>query len=101
MTFIKNEVTNHIGRPIGSKNKASENIRAKISDFIHHNLESIQADYDSMPARDRLSFIEKLLKYSIPALQSVDILSHIKKEVENLPEDQLNELAEKILENSN
>ena len=99
--FEKDKVTNPAGRPLGAKNKTAENIRTLITNFITHNLKTIQADYELLKPNERLVFIEKILKYSIPALQSVDMIQYVKKEVEALDDASLNELAEKLLQTAN
>ena len=58
---------NRTGRPKGSPNKTSEEIRVMLQDFIDANLETLQADFDLLEPRERLGFIERLLKHILPA----------------------------------
>ncbi|WP_184173102.1 hypothetical protein [Rhabdobacter roseus] len=50
-----------------------------------------------MTARDRLNFIEKLLGYALPKLQSVEVSAELTSRIEGLSDDQLNRLIDKIL----
>lgn len=58
---------NIAGRPKGAQNKSVEQIRKTVKDFIANNIETIQADFDSLEPKDRLNFIEKLFKHILPA----------------------------------
>ncbi len=97
MKFQKGQSGHPEGRPKDSKNKAAEDLRAKIGDFITTNWDQVQRDYNKMGPLRRLLFLEKLLKYRVAPLQSLDIRADIKGSLEGMTDDQLNELAEKII----
>ena len=59
---------NREGRPKGSPNKTTEEIRTAISNFMDANLETLQEDFDKLEPKDRLAFMERLLKYILPPL---------------------------------
>jgi len=88
---------NPAGRPKNSKNRATEDLRAKISDFLDENWDRVQADFNRLGPEKRLNFLEKLLKFCVPPKISVDL----RREVEALTDQQLDELAEKILNSEN
>lgn len=88
---------NPAGRPKNSKNRATEDLRAKISDFLDENWDRVQADFNRLGPEKRLNFLEKLLKFCVPPKISVDL----RREVEALTDQQLDELAEKILNREN
>ena len=54
------------GRKPGSVNKTTQAIRNVLKDFVFNNIETLQADFDSLEPKDRLSFIEKLFKHVLP-----------------------------------
>ena len=97
MAFKKGESGNPKGRPKDSKNKATEDLRQRIKDFIDDNWEKVQTDFNKMDPEKRLTFLEKLLKYATPPLQSIDLNADIKNRLESMTDDQLEALAEKIL----
>ncbi len=58
------------GREAGTPNKATKNFREQINLFLCKNWNKVQRDFDKMDPKDRLQFIEKLLRYTTPALTS-------------------------------
>tara|TARA_B110000046_G_scaffold73984_1_gene81868 strand:+ start:2199 stop:2495 length:297 start_codon:yes stop_codon:yes gene_type:complete len=57
------------GRPKGSQNRNTEEIRSMIFDLLNTNLVTIQSDLDSLNPKDRLKFISSILPYAVPRLQ--------------------------------
>ena len=87
MKYKKGESGNPAGRPKGAPNKTTEEIRTMLQDFITANIESLQADFQAMEPKERLSFFERLLKHILPAPLP---------ELERLTDEQLDELIEKL-----
>lgn len=54
------------GRTKGTPNKITKDVRQTISDFINHNIDNLQNDFNKLEPKDKLLFLEKLLKYVIP-----------------------------------
>ncbi len=76
---MKGKTNNPNGRPAGSKNKATADIRQRISDFANNKWESIETEFEALEAKEKLQFFEKMLQYSIPKLQGITL----KPEVES------------------
>jgi len=55
------------GRKAGTPNKLSSNLRAKVQLLINDQWEKVESDLKSLEPKDRLSFLERLLKYVLPA----------------------------------
>ena len=66
MAFTPGISGNPNGRPAGIPNGTTAELRTFIQQFINGNLDTIQADYNTLEPKDRLAFIEKLLKYVVP-----------------------------------
>lgn len=66
MAYAPGHSGNPAGRPAGTPNNVTAELRQFIQHFIDGNRERIQADFDELDAKDRLAFIEKLLKYVLP-----------------------------------
>lgn len=78
---------NYGGRPKGTVNKSVEQIRKSLKDFIANNIETIQADFEKLNSKDRLNFLERILKHVMPAPMH---------DLEKLTDDQLDELIKRI-----
>ncbi len=77
---LKGRVSNNpTGRPTGSKNKVTIDLRIRINDFLSDNWETLQADFKKLEPKDRLLFYEKLLSFGLPKLQSTKIEDTTKK----------------------
>lgn len=92
--FKAGESGNPSGRRKGSKNKSTESLRAQIDNFLQDNWKDIQKTFDEVDGKEKLIFLEKLLKYSIPQMSSV----LAKVEYENLSENDLDLILEKLTE---
>lgn len=67
--FVKNDPRiNKKGRPVGSKNRSIEQLRMALFDFVNNNMETIQKDFDALEPKDRLAFLERLLKHVLPPM---------------------------------
>lgn len=97
MGLKKGMTNNKSGRPKGSRNKYTVDLREKVNELIEVNFETIQTDIDSLESRDRLMFIEKLLKYCLPTLQSVES----KTDFSELTDSQLEQIINSININDN
>ena len=60
------------GRQAGTSNKLTKDLRETISGFLQRNASKMQEDYEKLDPKDRLTFFEKLIKYSLPAMSAVD-----------------------------
>jgi hypothetical protein len=73
MGLPSGRTNNPNGRPPGTVNKSSKQIREIINSIITQNIDRLQDDIDSLEPKDRLAFMEKLLQYTIPRLQATSI----------------------------
>lgn len=88
------------GRQKGTPNKKTKDIREKIKSLIDSNIDRAQADLELLEPKDRLAFIEKLFKYAVPTLQSVQQDVSISGQLNALNPDQINDLYQKIITQS-
>jgi hypothetical protein len=82
------------GRQQGSKNKTSNNIRAKIEGLINTNFETIEEDLNNLQPNERIKAYLKLLEFIVPKQrhieQKIDISKLSDSEVDELFEVALN-----------
>ena len=65
MPFNKNQSGNPKGKPKGAVNKTTKDLKEFIQNFISNNLDNIQNDFDKLEPKDRLNYIDRLMKYVI------------------------------------
>jgi hypothetical protein len=59
------------GKPKGAVIKISVKVREHIVNFLEANIETIQADFETLKARERLQFIAEILPYAAPKLSAI------------------------------
>lgn len=66
MAQQKGQTGNPNGRPKGSKNKATKEIKNFAVSFIEGRQEQFLKDFDSLTPLDRVKIYEKIMQYVIP-----------------------------------
>lgn len=67
----KGNTNNPAGRPTGTPNKVTKELRERISDFLSGNWEQIKKDFKTLEPKERVMIYEKLLQFTLPRLQSI------------------------------
>jgi hypothetical protein len=65
-------VAGNSGRPIGSKNLASSQIRETFQLLLSNNLEKIQEDLNELEPKDRIKLLLDLSNYILPKLRTTE-----------------------------
>ena len=89
MPFIKGQTGNPQGRPTGSQNYVTTDIKEFINNFLNENLSTLQADFDNLQSKERLYFMEKLLKYVIPT-KTEEVSKKPYNRIEEMTDEELN-----------
>jgi dsRNA-specific ribonuclease len=66
-------VQNKNGRPKGSKNVKSENVRELVQKIFQDNLPTLEEDFKALKPAERVSAMLKLASFVIPQYKSVEI----------------------------
>jgi len=85
------------GRPKGTPNRVTAELRDWISFFIHDNKEKIQEDFNSLNPRDRVVLFEKLLKYALPVLQTTTLQTDFERMTDAELDKVIDELKKTVL----
>jgi hypothetical protein len=73
--FKKGASGNPAGRPRGSKNKSPDHIRGLVKKFIVDHWDEVVTEFSSLEGKDKMTFIDKLLKHTLPPPVNPDNLS--------------------------
>lgn len=92
MAFEKGISGNPQGRPKGTTNKTTAQLREMVTGFLEDNFEQVKADFNLLTPKNRVKLYCDLLQYGLPKLQAVQI----ETEFDRLPEDQLDAIIESL-----
>jgi hypothetical protein len=73
MGLPKGKTNNPAGRPEGSINKTTKELREMITAFVSDNWETVQEDFQALEPKDRLQFFDRMLQYALPKLSTQTI----------------------------
>ena len=92
------------GRTAGTPNRVTGDLRQWIDNLLNKNLPRIEKDLEILDSKDRLVIFERLLQYSIPKQQSISVEAQIEAEIaaiekllNNMPDEAINELTERLI----
>lgn len=92
MAQKKGKTGNPNGRPKGTPNKTTAEIKSFIVKIIGDNFPSISEDFKQLEPQKRLAMWEKLLSYVIPKQQSISTEMDFSK----LTDEQINEIINNL-----
>lgn len=69
-SFKKGQSGNPLGRPRGANNKTTTEMKRWIMQLLDDNREQMQQDLQNLEPKDRLMFLEKLMRYVVPPMSS-------------------------------
>lgn len=99
----KGQTGNPNGRPKGTPNRHTADLREKINTIIDKQIDNIETDLDSLEPMQRLQIVEKLISYCVPKLSSVSVEAQVQAEyleleklLEKCPEEIIDVIIEKI-----
>jgi hypothetical protein len=70
MGFIKGQTGNPDGRPKGSPNKVTADLRELLKKFIEDNFEQFTCDFKALDTEMRVSIFAKLLMHIVPKAEN-------------------------------
>jgi ribosome-binding ATPase YchF (GTP1/OBG family) len=93
---LKPGMTNNpAGRPKGTANVVTKELREQLKEFVSFNWKRFERDFKKLKPLERAQLFEKLLKFVIPAMKESDVNFNL----ERLTDEQLNQLIDKIISN--
>lgn len=84
------------GRVAGKPNRTTDQLRGVFQSFLETNLATLQSDFDQLPPKERLNFIERVARLCIPPFPGDDF-----KTLERLlvvaPDQVVDQISEKVM----
>jgi len=99
MAQKKGQTGNPNGRPKGTPNKVTSDLRVWINDLLNNSRKKFENDLLKLEPQQRVLIFEKLLSYVIPKHQSVDVEAKI--DFNTLTDEQLNTIINELTNNLN
>jgi len=96
MGLPKGRTNNKKGRPKGTPNRVTKEIRLKIDQFITEKISEIDEIWQELEPKDKFTFLSKLLEYTLPKLRSQELNI---SEYNNFSTDELKTIANEIVKN--
>ena len=104
MGLKKGQTNNTAGRPKGTPNKVTADLRVWVENLIGSNLLQMEQDLKNLEPKDRLMILEKLMQYSIPKQQAITVEAQIQAEYEaierllnNMPDEAIEAITERLI----
>ena len=94
MAQKKGQTGNPNGRPKGTPNRTTGEMRAKIQKLVDTSWRTISKDIQKMPPKDRVDIVVKLLPYVTPKLQTTEL----NVDFDRLTDEQLNEFVNSLID---
>jgi hypothetical protein len=88
----KGKTNNPNGRPKGTPNKITQDVRQWLSTVIDKNRRQMERDLKALEPKERLQMLEKLMQYVIPKQQAVSA----EVDFSTLTDGQLNALVDEL-----
>ncbi len=92
MGLQKGKTNNPAGRPTGSLNKLSKDLRKNITDFLEENFDVVKSEWQKLEGKDKLQFYKDLIQYAIPKMQTMEFQS----EFERLSDEDLDRIINEL-----
>ncbi|NLK15096.1 MAG: hypothetical protein GX311_01715 [Bacteroidales bacterium] len=94
---VKGTTNNPRGRPKGTPNKVTKEMREWIKEIINEQRPQLKKDLKQLDPVERWRIVEKLLQYVLPKMQSIEGHLNFNK----MTDEDLNKLANELVKTNN
>ena len=104
MGLKKGQKNNPAGRPKGTPNRITTDLRKWLDELLSKNLSKMENDLSELEPKDRLVILERLMQYTIPKQQSINVEAQVQAEYDALsklldkaPDEAIKAIAERLI----
>lgn len=69
----KDSTINRAGRPKGTPNKTTSEIKEMFQLLLENNIDRLQSDFDDLEAKDRIRYFLDLASFVIPKQKAIEV----------------------------
>jgi len=74
MPFKENDVSiNRNGRPTGTLNKTTTEIKEMFKNLLENNIDRLQSDFDALQPNERIKYFLDLASFVIPKQKAIEV----------------------------
>ena len=103
-SFKKGESGNPAGKPKGTLNKTTTDLRAWVNVLVNKNMTQMEKDLKGLEPKERLQILERFMQYCIPRQQSISVEAQIQAEyqaieslIEKLPDEAVEAVTQRLI----
>ena len=84
MAQRKGKTGNPNGRPKGSRNKTTVEMKSWVKELINGNMTQLEKDLQALEPKERWTIVERLMQFCIPKQSQVDVKAQVAAEYAEL-----------------
>ena len=100
----KGQTNNPNGRPKGTPNKTTTDLRKWLDELLSKNVSVMENDLAMLEPKERLTILERFMQYTIPKHQSISLEAQLQAEyaslqklLDNAPEKAIEAITERLI----
>jgi len=93
---LKRGMTNNPrGKPPGSLNKLSRDMKQTIHEFLTENWDEVVIEFHKLKGKDKLNFYKDMMQYDLPKMQAMAVSGELN--FKEMPEEAIDRIADKLI----
>jgi len=95
MGLKKGMTNNPRGKPPGTLNKLSRDMKLTIHEFLTENWDEVVIEFHKLKGKDKLNFYKELMQYDVPKMQAMAVSGEL--DFKTMSEEALDKICERLI----